>query len=161
MGEFIKYQTLPGFVHHFPDGSTTDLPKDTYADTMAFVQDRVQKHPIEHEVVDNSILTAFQEAKSAVEGHVSYTNKVVSYHRSFPKFCELPAEIREMVMHEYLLSERDAGRLRQNRHRCSVYSDSCTWNYPEAFVACEAIPKPEIGRFSEGWLPNLGEPPDE
>ncbi|EOA84676.1 uncharacterized protein SETTUDRAFT_20206 [Exserohilum turcica Et28A] len=63
---------------------------------MAFVQDRVQKHPIEHEVVDNSILTAFQEAKSAVEGHVSYTNKVVSYHRSFPKFCELPAEIREM-----------------------------------------------------------------
>ncbi|KAI2486458.1 hypothetical protein Ptr902_00591 [Pyrenophora tritici-repentis] len=78
----------------------------------------------------------------------------------FPKFTQLPTELRELVIHEYALLEQGAGRLRKHRHHNGFRNPCCMWQYPYELIACDnqetsVFSKPEAGRCPQGWLPNL------
>jgi hypothetical protein len=78
----------------------------------------------------------------------------------FPKYLQLPAEIREESTHEYLLLEREAGRLSKHVHYDRFGSRCCVWEYPDVLIACDnqdsaTFPPPETARAPCGWLPTL------
>lgn len=80
-----------------------------------------------------------------------------------PKFrvlLQLPPELRALVIHEYLLLERQAGRLSKHCHYDDYGHRCCVWEYPDALIACDnqnptTFPPPETARAPQGWLPAL------
>jgi hypothetical protein len=78
----------------------------------------------------------------------------------FQKYTDLPGELREIIMHEYLLLERDAGRLSKHQHYDEFSNPCCKWEYPRVLIACDnqdtkVFPEASTGRCPKGWLPNL------
>ncbi|KAH7091362.1 hypothetical protein FB567DRAFT_625914 [Paraphoma chrysanthemicola] len=78
----------------------------------------------------------------------------------FQCYLQLPAELRALVIHEYLLLEQQAGRLSTHRHDAEYGNGCCVWEYPNTLIACDnqdptTIPAPETGRTPQGWLPTL------
>lgn len=98
---------------------------------------------------------AFCEVATAAEGYRKY--KLPPY---FPKFLRLPAEIGELVIHEYLLMEREADRLSLHCHYDCFGSRCCVWDYPGVLIACDnqnpnTLPPPETARALRGRPPTL------
>jgi hypothetical protein len=64
---------------------------------------------------------------------------------------DLPAELRELVTHEYLKLERAAGRLNKHCHHDNFGSRCCVWDFPEVLIACDnqMFPPPGMGRAPE------------
>jgi hypothetical protein len=50
---------------------------------------------------------------------------------------DLPAELCELVTHEYLKLERAAGRLSKQCHHDNFGSRCCVWDFPEVLIACD------------------------
>ncbi|KAH6864841.1 hypothetical protein BKA58DRAFT_431451 [Alternaria rosae] len=78
----------------------------------------------------------------------------------FQKFLDLPGELRESIMHDYALMERDAGRLSKHQHFDEFNNPCCKWEYPKVLIACDnqntkVFPDASTGRCPKGWLPNL------
>jgi hypothetical protein len=78
----------------------------------------------------------------------------------FRHFMDLPAELRVLVIHEYLQLERAADRLSKHCHRDNFNSRCCVWDYPDLLIACDnqdlsTCPAPDTGRAPQGWLPAL------
>ncbi|KAH7081431.1 hypothetical protein BKA63DRAFT_487153 [Paraphoma chrysanthemicola] len=76
--------------------------------------------------------------------------------------CEnmLSAAVRALVIHEYLLLERQAGRLSTRRHDDKYGNRCCVWEYPKTLIACDnqdstTFPPPKTARTPQGWLPTL------
>ncbi|KAG9190353.1 beta-glucosidase [Alternaria panax] len=94
---------------------------------------------------------------SIVSDYVTY---VCPDYQWFRQLLDLPAEIREGIMHEYLLLERDAGRLSKHQHYDEFNNPCCKWEYPRVLIVCDnqntkAFPKASTGRCPKGWLPSL------
>jgi hypothetical protein len=78
----------------------------------------------------------------------------------FQRFLQLPGELRESIIHEYALMERDAGRLSEHQHYDEFHNPCCKWEYPKMLIACDnqdtkVFPDASTGRCPKGWLPNL------
>jgi hypothetical protein len=108
--------------------------------------------------VPRKLIGTYLEFRELVEVAVSS----ISYDAPpfFPKFLQLPAEIREEVTHEYLPLERVAGRLSKHVHYDRFGSRCCVWEYPDVLIACDnqdsaTFPPPETARAPCGWLPTL------
>jgi len=100
-------------------------------------------------------LMAFRDMAAAADGHCAYDPPPW-----FPRFLELPAEIREIAIHEYLLLECQSGRLSKHCHYDKFGSQCCVWDYPEVLIACDnqnasTFPPPETARAPCRWLPTL------
>jgi hypothetical protein len=79
---------------------------------------------------------------------------------TFHPFQRLPAELRMMLVHQYLLLEREAGRLSEHIHHDEFGNRCCIWKYPKLLIACDnqtqnMFPRPETARAPPGWLPAL------
>jgi len=84
--------------------------------------------------------------------------KYISYVRLewFRRFSQLPGELHEAIIHEYLLLEREASRLSRNQHYDEFKNSCCKWEYPDLLIACggqdtTVLPKPETGRCPRDW----------
>jgi hypothetical protein len=91
---------------------------------------------------------------------VSYLSYECSCYQWFRKYLELPIEVRELIMHEYLLLERKAGRLSKHQHYDHWGNSCCKWQYPVVLIACDnqnanVFPEASHARCPAGWLPNL------
>jgi hypothetical protein len=78
----------------------------------------------------------------------------------FKRFMDLPAELRVLVIHEYVKLERAAGRLSKHCHSDKFGSRCCVQDFPEVLIACDnqdptTFPPPGMGRAPEGRLPAL------
>jgi hypothetical protein len=63
-------------------------------------------------------------------------------------------------VHEYLLLEREAGRLSMVQHYDEFNNPCCKWEYPDVLIACDnqnvmTFPDASTGRCPAGWLPSL------
>ena len=99
-------------------------------------------------------IAAFREF-SAVAEYVTYVCP-----DWFQKFLDLPGELRESIIHEYALMERDDGRLSKHQHFDEFSNPCCKWDYPKVLIACDnqntnVFPDAGTGRCPKGWLPNL------
>ena len=99
-------------------------------------------------------IAAFREFSEVVE-YVTYVCP-----DWFQKFLDLPGELRESIIHEYALMERDAGRLSKHQHFDEFNNPCCKWEYPKVLIACDnqntkVFPDASTGRCPKGWLPNL------
>jgi hypothetical protein len=79
---------------------------------------------------------------------------------TFHGFLLLPAELRIAVIHEYLVLEREAGRLSKHCHYDRFFNRCCVWEYPDLLIACDnqepnTFPLPETARAPVGWLPAM------
>jgi len=73
----------------------------------------------------------------------------------FRRFNQLSWELHELIIHEHLLLEREAGRLSRNQHYAEFKNPCCKWEYPDPLIACDGqdttvLPKPETGRYPRG-----------
>ncbi|KAF1838166.1 hypothetical protein BDW02DRAFT_605452 [Decorospora gaudefroyi] len=101
-------------------------------------------------------VAAFREFSEIAE----YLSYVCPDYQWFQRYPELPGELREAIMHQYCLMERDAGRLSKHEHYDEYCNPCCKWDYPRVLIACDnqnakIFPKAETGRCPKGWLPNL------
>jgi hypothetical protein len=65
-----------------------------------------------------------------------------------------------MVIHEYLILEREAGRLSRHCHHDAFDNHCCFWEYPNLLIPCDnqepnTFPLPESARAPVGWLPAM------
>jgi hypothetical protein len=77
----------------------------------------------------------------------------------FPKFFELPPEIRAAIIHEYLQAEAEAeaGRLSKHCHYDAFGSRCCVWEYPNVLISCDnqRVPRPSLPQRLRA-LPKVG-----
>lgn len=59
------------------------------------------------------------------------------YTPPFPYFIKFPAELRIQVFHDYLLGEREGGRLSKCQHKDVWGNRCCVWEYPDVLIACD------------------------
>jgi hypothetical protein len=79
---------------------------------------------------------------------------------TFHPFQRLSAELRMMVVHQYLLLEREADRLSEYIHHDEFGNRCCILEYPKLLIACDnqtqnVFPRLETARAPPGWLPAL------
>jgi len=100
-----------------------------------------------------SFLASLEQAKAAE----SLTYIPPPY---FPRFRDLAPEIRQLIIHQYLLGERQDGRLSKQCPHDKFGSRCCVWEDPDVLIACDSqnsktFPAPETGLAPDGWLPAL------
>ena len=96
-------------------------------------------------------------------GHVCPRNTYSRRRRDFPtdnfrRFLSLPAELREIIIHQYVLTETALGTLKRRQHLQYFNEACCIWKYPAVLIACNSSRvhryDPWTGRMP--WLPPLG-----
>jgi hypothetical protein len=75
---------------------------------------------------------------------------------TFHNFLQLPAELRMTAIHEYLILEREAGRLSGHCHHDAFGNRCCVWEYPNLLIAYDnqepnTFPLLETARAPIGW----------
>jgi len=79
--------------------------------------------------------TAFKDVAAAVTGYLSYEPPPY-----FPPFLQLPAELRKIVYHHYLLEHEIVWPDPHNPHTINCYfpqdGTCCVWHYPTSLKLC-------------------------
>lgn len=128
---------------------TRDVPKA--AVYLHFYRLKITRKHIDSFMELRDIFEAFE----AFEAHATYVPP-----QYFPGFTRLAPEVREQIIHEYLLGEREASRLSKHCHYEKLGSRCCVWEYPDVLIACDnqdtrTFPPPETGLALRGWPPEL------
>jgi hypothetical protein len=121
--------TAVKYMHEMADG-LEPLNDIVFRDLLSTVE-RYNQYSNEYDEWNAPKVATFREFSEIVE-YVSY---VCSDY--FHKFLELRSEVRENIIHECLLVEREDDCLSKHQHYNDWGNARCKWAYPDVLIACD------------------------